>query len=112
MRFLQTWSKFPPKELRTDYRLLHWSPLFDSQWYLDTYPDVKAKGMDPIEHYLRHGAREGRFPSRLFDSGWYLNQYQDVAASGQNPLVHYLRFGVREERDPNPLFHHHRGHSA
>jgi hypothetical protein len=40
-------------------------PEFDSAWYLATYPDIAASGMDPMEHYLVQGFREGRHPSGL-----------------------------------------------
>jgi hypothetical protein len=36
--------------------------LFDPIWYLEKYPDVKKAGVDPAEHYVRHGAGEGRLP--------------------------------------------------
>jgi hypothetical protein len=36
--------------------------LFDPAWYLEKYPDVKKAGIDPAEHYVRHGAGEGRLP--------------------------------------------------
>jgi hypothetical protein len=39
--------------------------LFDSAWYLEKYPDVKSAGVDPAEHYVRYGAREGRLPRRV-----------------------------------------------
>jgi FMN phosphatase YigB (HAD superfamily) len=35
-------------------------PLFDAQWYLSVNPDVAARGMNPLVHYLRRGEREGR----------------------------------------------------
>jgi hypothetical protein len=38
--------------------------LFDPTWYLEKYPDVKSAGVDPAEHYVRYGAREGRLPRR------------------------------------------------
>jgi hypothetical protein len=50
------------------------SGLFDENWYLRTYPDVKASGEDPIMHYLLVGAREGRSPSELFDTAFYARQ--------------------------------------
>ena len=34
--------------------------LFDSQKYLNSYPDVAQGGLDPLEHYLLHGMAEGR----------------------------------------------------
>ena len=33
---------------------------FDSGMYLKLNPDVAAAGADPVEHFLHHGAREGR----------------------------------------------------
>ena len=37
-------------------------PGFDPVFYLKTYPDVAAAGVDPLDHYLRHGRSEGRLP--------------------------------------------------
>jgi SAM-dependent methyltransferase len=34
--------------------------LFDSDEYLDRYPDVRKAGMDPLSHYIAHGMAEGR----------------------------------------------------
>lgn len=85
-------------------RLLARSRLFDAQWYLTENPDVAAAGLDPVDHYLKHGAGEGRDPSPLFLTGWYLRQNPDVAAAGINPLVHYLVHGWLEGRSPNALF--------
>ncbi len=35
---------------------------FSADWYLQTYPDVAAAGIDPLQHYLAHGRIEGRLP--------------------------------------------------
>lgn len=78
------------------------SGLFDASWYLARYPDVAALAMDPVEHYLRIGARLRRNPGPRFDTGHYLRTYRDVAASGMNPLVHYIRHGRKEQRLPLP----------
>lgn len=85
-------------------RVIGASGLFDSAWYLETYPDVAARKVDPVQHYVRHGAREGRDPNRLFSSSWYLASNPDVAESGLNPLVHFVLRGAEEGRDPGPLF--------
>lgn len=34
----------------------------DGAWYLKRYPDVANAGMDPYQHYLSHGIKEGRWP--------------------------------------------------
>lgn len=79
-------------------RLRH---VFRGDWYLDRYPDVREAGTDPLEHYLRAGAREGRDPHPLFDAGWYLGRHP--GARGRNPLAHYLETPAGEH-DPGPLF--------
>jgi len=89
---------------RKDALFLAATPLFDSAWYLQRYPDVGAAGMDPLVHYLRCGVKENRDPSAVFNGGWYLRQNPDVRATGVNPLGHYVRHGWREGRAPNPLF--------
>jgi hypothetical protein len=37
---------------------------FSAADYLALYPDVRASGMEPLEHYLRFGRGEGRKPCR------------------------------------------------
>ncbi|MGA0595805.1 glycosyltransferase [Enterovirga sp. CN4-39] len=78
------------------------NPHFDPDWYLATYPDVRASGVDPYRHYLRHGAVEGRDPSPAFSTSYYLERYEDVRRSGVNPLVHFWKHGEAEGRRPLP----------
>lgn len=66
------------------------SGLFDRDWYLATYDDVAAVGIDPLDHYLRWGGSEGRFPGPAFDSAAYALAHPELSATGLNPLVHYL----------------------
>jgi GT2 family glycosyltransferase/glycosyltransferase involved in cell wall biosynthesis len=80
------------------------SLLFDSAWYLKTYPDVAAAGVNPLMHYLASGGVTGRNPSPLFDSAWYLKTYPDVAAAGVNPLMHYVTEGSAIGKNPFALF--------
>ena len=75
---------------------------FDANWYRQRYPDVAEAGIDPLEHYLREGAAEGRNPSPFFDTNWYLAQNPDIDDSGVNPLVHYVAHGAQEGRTPVP----------
>lgn len=78
--------------------------LFDASYYLTNNPDVAAAGVDPYQHYLDHGAAEGRNPNAYFDTKYYLTQNPDVAASGMNPLLHFANYGYKEGRDPSLLF--------
>lgn len=36
------------------------SPDFNTNAYLNAYPDVKAAKMNPLDHYIRYGKKEGR----------------------------------------------------
>lgn len=49
--------------LRRRARRLRQSGLVDPAWYLARNPDVAEAGMDPVLHYLHHGAEEGRAPN-------------------------------------------------
>ena len=87
---------------RRNARRIAESDLFDTQWYLQTYPDVSSSGLSPALHFLRYGAQEGRSPSPRFDTRWYLQTYTDVRTNGSNPLLHYLAFGQAENRLATP----------
>jgi len=80
------------------YKAIKESDLFDSKYYLFTYPDVRQLGVDPIKHYIKFGAAEGRNPSAEFDTAYYLETYNDVKESGVNPLAHYVLYGKEEGR--------------
>jgi hypothetical protein len=85
---------------------------FDAEYYLLSNRDVAkaalAAGGDSftfaIQHYDRHGWKEGRDPNSVFDTSGYLLAYRDVAAAGINPLRHYDQYGWKEGRDPSADF--------
>ncbi|TVR64837.1 MAG: glycosyltransferase [Candidatus Competibacteraceae bacterium] len=91
------------KELEC-YRHLLDSGIFDRTHYLDSYPDVREAGLNPLVHFIRKGTAEGYLPNPLFETEWYLETYPDVAESGINPLLHYFIHGVTEGRNPSPYF--------
>ncbi|HEX6828397.1 MAG TPA: hypothetical protein VF104_05405 [Burkholderiales bacterium] len=90
-------------ELKRQVELIDNSGLFDREWYLAQYGDVRRAGIDPVRHYLMFGAAEGRNPSPEFDTRFYVATYHDVAEAGTNPLVHFIKFGRGEGRKPLPL---------
>jgi hypothetical protein len=86
-------------------RLVDWwrvRRLFDAAFYLQRYPDVRRAGMNPLWHYLRHGAAEGRKPHRLFEPDYYLSCCPE-ARDRKNPLLHFIQTGGRLG-NPHPLF--------
>jgi hypothetical protein len=90
------------KSLQQDMALIISSKYFDMKWYLKSYPDVAAANINPAEHYLKFGAKEGRYCGPIFDAIWYLNKYSDVAESGMNPLLHFIKYGEPEGRQASP----------
>lgn len=89
------------RNARRDYELLKGSRWFDEAWYLIKYPDVAAADFDPVAHYVRNGADEGRDPGPSFDTKWYLATNHDVRVTGVNPLAHFVKHGWLEGRAPS-----------
>ncbi|HOI39390.1 MAG TPA: acyltransferase [Methanobacterium sp.] len=75
--------------------------LFDENYYLIRNKNIRNYHMDPLDHYIYHGWKEGRTPSKLFDGNYYLERNPDVKESKVNPLVHYVLYGMDEGRSPN-----------
>lgn len=84
---------------KAERELVRASDLFDRDWYLRKYPDVRTAGVDPLLHYMNIGWQEGRDPGPGFSSSAYLRTNADVARSGTNPLVHFIEFGHSEGRE-------------
>ncbi len=80
--------------LFSDYEDVRRSGLFDAEYYVAAYPDVAARNVDPLVHYLEEGGREGRNPHRDFDSAFYLEQCRQRGEQPNNPLLHYIRIGA------------------
>jgi Methyltransferase domain len=78
---------------RRTVRLLRSSGLFDRDYYLAQNPDVAAAGLDPVRHYVRYGAAEGRNPSRFFETLAYVENHPELNHTGMNPLLHYALHG-------------------
>jgi glycosyltransferase involved in cell wall biosynthesis len=76
-------------------------PEFDAQYYLQTYQDVAAAGVDPFEHFIFHGYKEGRTPSAEFDTKFYIQRYFK-GKTDQNPLLHYLEHRHEDGIYPSP----------
>jgi len=77
---------------------------FDASFYLGKNADVAIAKMDPYQHFIIHGWREGRDPNAYFDVDWYLAVNTDVRDAGMNPLEHYYSVGWHEGRNPSATF--------
>lgn len=79
-------------------KIIRKSRMFDANYYLHTYADVRAADVDPVKHYVTSGWMEGRNPNESFDTNYYLGAHKDVLDSKINPLVHYIVHGEKEGR--------------
>ena len=105
---------------------------FDGNAYLRSNPDVAAAGINPLLHYVRRGAAEGRvarpvLPRKMadtrrsigdpfaadlrvvaksgcFDPAFYCSAYPEVLASDLDPIDEFVRGGWRAKRSPGPGF--------
>ncbi len=75
---------------------------FDADFYRARNPDIEEAGLDPLQHFLGGGWREGRDPNAQFSVRAYLDANEDIALAGLNPFLHYLAHG-REEGRPLKL---------
>lgn len=79
---------------------------FDSDFYVNCYPDLKAAfGNDAnaaYNHYLTYGIKEGRIASPVFDVKTYIRNYPDLQAAFGDDYVaaynHFLTNGMNEGR--------------
>lgn len=104
---LQTGLKFANKDEALHYFLMDGWPsrvdpcaVFSVDFYLSENPDVKATNINPLEHFIKFGYKEGRSPHFLFDPLYYLKKLgleNDV-----NALEHYITSSKRGS--PSPYF--------
>ncbi len=84
-----------PSDRRVEYFT---AQLFDADYYLGRYQDVRRENCDPLRHYIDRGWREHRDPNPTFSNDYYLDRYEDARAAGVNPLYHYVTTGRAEGR--------------
>jgi len=70
--------------------------LIPVDWYWSTYPDVAEAGIEPVEHYLSTGWKNGRTSNPLFDEHWYGLTYMQGLRGLMPPLRHYVETGISE----------------
>ncbi len=96
--------RYPLQEMEIQLLRRHGGWIFDAQYYRTQNPDVAASGVDPIRHYVRHGAGEGRNPSPYFETTHYLNRHAPGADWPITPLTHFLLIGRNKRLSPCPWF--------
>jgi glycosyltransferase involved in cell wall biosynthesis len=73
---------------------------FDISYYLANNPDVAAANIDPFEHYIKTGYREGRSPAAHFDTTFYVRNC--MYGDPRDPLSHYMEVGRFADAPTHP----------
>lgn len=89
---------FPENSGLSERNIITASGLFDAEYYRTIYTDVASTGIEPLHHYMKYGASEGRRPSVIFNSAAYIEANSDVKELGINPITHFVLYGVLENR--------------
>lgn len=90
------------EEFGPEHKDILQSGLFDADYYVVNNPDVADSKLDPIQHFLTYGLKEGRSPSADFDTAFYIAHNPDIAASHEQPFLHWLHYGRAEGRKAAP----------
>ena len=64
---------------------------FDPNYYLEHYPEIKAQNINPFDHYVQYGWKEGKNPSAIFETTFYVRQYLYTNKYNLNPLADYIK---------------------
>jgi glycosyltransferase involved in cell wall biosynthesis len=77
--------------------------VFDIEFYLRQNPDVAAAEIEPFEHFISTGYREGRNPNPNFDARYYRQKY--LRNDQRDPIAHYLAIGRAANLPTRPSTH-------
>lgn len=66
---------------------------FDADYYRRSNEDVRASGIDALDHYITYGWKEGRDPSPDFNAAFYQKKILGSESPRINPLLHWVLDG-------------------
>ena len=93
----RAWPRDDSLPHRLKRMIVEESGLFDLHYYVSEYPDIAVSGMEPIDHYLIWGWREGRKPNPHCDPNEYMYRYPELERLGIPPLIHMVMTKRPEE---------------
>jgi hypothetical protein len=80
-----------------DVMIIASSGLFNDDWYIRQNPDVARSGINPLLHYVQHGAQEKRVPFPGFNAVRYIANAETRGPVTRNPLAHYILHGCPDD---------------
>ena len=78
-------------KLSSACKIIKKSGLFNTEYYLRTYPDVRKSDLSPLKHFCQFGWRENRNPSAHFRTETYLKDHPKLKDLNINPLIHFIQ---------------------
>ena len=90
----------------TTYQGVDYSAVYDYNYYISKYPDIKAAYGDDadaaLKHFVNYGMNEGRQACESFNVYSYAYKYPDLRKVYRNNLksyyTHYINYGKKEGR--------------
>ena len=90
----------------TTYGGVDYSAVYDYNYYINKYPDLKnafdGDDAGAIRHFVNNGMRESRQAKAEFNVKWYKANYNDLYKAFGDDLpsyyLHYIKNGLREGR--------------
>lgn len=91
----------------TIYNGVDYAAVYDFDYYINRYPDLKAAfGNDDLAalvHFVEYGMAEGRQASEQFNPAAYRGRYRDLDATfgdgWKEYYSHYMDYGMKEGRN-------------
>lgn len=93
------------------YDGVNYTSIFDAEYYLAQYPDLRdaynTDGEKALYHFINWGMNEGRIAKENFDVYSYRGRYVDLQNAYGTKLksyyIHYLNWGINEGRDGSQI---------
>ena len=97
----------PPTGSSAIYEGVDYSSVYDYNYYLASYADLKSAFSNnekaALQHFVNTGMSEGRHAKESFNVYAYMNRYADLKTAFGNDLkkyyMHYINAGINEGRD-------------
>ncbi len=86
------------QDLKRQAEVVRRHSLFDAEWYLANYTDVRSAGVDPALHFVTTGVYEGRNPGPEFNTVDYYVRHPDKLEGDINPLLDDVNKGPEAQK--------------
>nr|WP_294998577.1 glycosyltransferase [uncultured Methanobrevibacter sp.] len=89
---------FLNSNFKNDYDKIKKSGIFNEEYYIAKYDEVKKMNVDPIYHYLIIGCLKGYNPSKKFNTRKYIKK-NNIDVNKINPLIYHFENSSQTNND-------------